>query len=30
MLWLHVAVLLAYAAAGYVIAIYFARRRFSS
>ena len=29
-LWLHVAVLLAYAAAGYVIAIYFARRRFSS
>jgi lipooligosaccharide transport system permease protein len=29
-LWLHVAVLLAYAAAGYVLAIYFARRRFSS
>jgi lipooligosaccharide transport system permease protein len=29
-LWLHVAVLLAYAAAGYVVAIYFARRRFSS
>jgi lipooligosaccharide transport system permease protein len=29
-LWLHVAVLLAYAAAGYAAAIYFARRRFSS
>jgi len=29
-LWLHVAVLLAYAAAGYALAIYFARRRFSS
>jgi lipooligosaccharide transport system permease protein len=29
-LGLHVAVLLAYAAAGYVLAIYFARRRFSS
>jgi lipooligosaccharide transport system permease protein len=29
-LWLHVAVLLAYAAAGYAVAIYFARRRFSS
>src|SRR5574341_332057 len=28
--WLHVAVLLAYAAAGYAVAIYFARRRFSS
>ena len=29
-LWLHVAVLLAYAAAGYAAAIYFARRRFAS
>jgi len=29
-LWLHAAVLLAYAAAGYTLAIYFARRRFSS
>lgn len=29
-LWLHVAVLLAYAAAGFAAAIYFARRRFSS
>jgi lipooligosaccharide transport system permease protein len=29
-LWLHVAVLLAYAAVGYAAAIYFARRRFSS
>jgi lipooligosaccharide transport system permease protein len=29
-LWLHVAVLLAYAGAGYAAAIYFARRRFSS
>jgi len=29
-LWLHVAVLLAYAAAGYAGAIYFARRRFAS
>jgi len=28
--WLHVGVLLAYAAAGYALAIYFARRRFSS
>ena len=29
-LWLHVAVLLAYAAAGYAAAIHFARRRFAS
>ncbi len=29
-LWLHVAVLLAYAAVGYALAIHFARRRFSS
>jgi len=29
-LWLHVAVLLAYAAVGYAAAIYFARRRFAS
>ena len=29
-LWLHAGVLLAYAAAGYALAIHFARRRFSS